>query len=196
VDLLVTRIQGALDAPLGISTSPSFCLADLAADDLRAEMGFYFSLERVSMKRLREVCAAHGEPDLVPISTRVLSGLMNGKIDLTFQHDGRFHVLDYKGNYLGESLVDYQGAALLEKMDANHYRFQALLYTVAVDRYLKQRLGKTYQRSQHLGECVYLFIRAAGLAPDVGIWRHRFDDTLLEAVAVVFAHELTTSEAA
>ncbi|MEO7065749.1 MAG: UvrD-helicase domain-containing protein [Rhodanobacter sp.] len=196
IKTLASRLQGALQAPLGLLGDPAFCLADLAEQDLRAEMGFYFSLERVSMKRLREVCAAYGEPDLVPASTRILSGLMNGKIDLTFQRDGRFHVLDYKGNYLGDTLADYQGAALLEKMDASHYRFQALLYTVAVDRYLKQRLGETYQRQQHLGECVYLFIRAAGLGANAGIWRHRFADDLLEAVAAVFAHGLTTQEAA
>ncbi|WEN15811.1 UvrD-helicase domain-containing protein [Rhodanobacter sp. AS-Z3] len=196
VDLLVSRIQAALDAPLGIAASPSLCLADLAADDLRAEMGFYFSLERVSMARLRAACANHGEPDLVPASQRLLSGLMNGKIDLIFQHDGRYHVLDYKGNYLGETLADYQGEALRAQMDASHYRFQALLYTVAVDRYLRQRLGASYERGRQLGECIYLFIRAAGLAADAGIWRHRFPDELLDAVGAVFADGLTTMEAA
>ncbi|WP_426690455.1 UvrD-helicase domain-containing protein [Rhodanobacter ginsengiterrae] len=196
IDLLVTRIQGALDAPLGIAAGPSLCLADLAAADLRAEMGFFFSLERVSMARLRAVCAAHGEPDLVPPSQRLLSGLMNGKIDLIFHHDGRYHVLDYKGNYLGDTLADYRGAALLAQMDGNHYRFQALLYTVAVDRYLRQRLGANYRRQRQLGECVYLFIRAAGLADDAGIWRHRFADDLLDAVDEVFADDLNTAEVA
>ncbi|MEO5829504.1 MAG: UvrD-helicase domain-containing protein, partial [Rhodanobacter sp.] len=196
IDLLVTRIQGALDAPLGIDAYPELCLTDLAATDLRAEMGFYFSLERVSMARLRAACAAHGEPELVPTSQRVLSGLMNGKIDLIFHHDGRYHVLDYKGNYLGDTLADYQGSALRAQMDASQYRFQALLYTVAVDRYLQQRLGANYQRGRQLGECIYLFIRAAGLAADAGIWRHRFADDLLDAVGEVFADGLTTTEAA
>ncbi|MGY3041085.1 exodeoxyribonuclease V beta subunit [Rhodanobacter sp. TND4EL1] len=196
VDLLVARIQGALEAPLGLEAYPALRLADLAAVDLRAEMGFYFSLDRVSMPRLRAVCAAHGEPDLVPASQRLLSGLMNGKIDLIFHHDGRFHVLDYKGNYLGDTLADYQGNALLSQMDASHYRFQALLYTVAVDRYLHQRLGAGYQRDRQLGACIYLFIRAAGLGPDVGIWRHRFPGDLLDAVGSVFASGLTTTEAA
>jgi exodeoxyribonuclease V beta subunit len=196
VDLLVVRLQGALDAPLGLDGYPSLRLADLAAADLRAEMGFHFSLERVSMPRLRAACAAHGEPELVPASQRVLSGLMNGKIDLVFHHEGRYHVLDYKGNYLGDTLADYQGDALRSQMDASHYRFQALLYTIAVDRYLKQRLGANYQRARQLGECVYLFIRAAGLGTDAGIWRHRFADTLLDAVDAVFGDALGTTETA
>lgn len=196
VDLLVKRIQGALDAPLGIEAYPTICLSELAAADLRAEMGFYFSLDRVAMPRLRAACAAHGEPELVPRNNDMLSGLMNGKIDLVFHQDGRYHVLDYKGNYLGDTLADYQGRALLVQMDKNHYRFQALIYTIAVDRYLRLRLGARYQRSRDLGECIYLFIRAAGIVPGVGIWRHQFSEALLDAVSSVFVDGLKTTEAA
>ncbi|MEO7199392.1 MAG: 3'-5' exonuclease, partial [Dokdonella sp.] len=185
VDALALRLQGALDAPLGLTGNPSLSLTDLRAVELRAEMEFYFALDHVAMTALQRACAQHGESELVPRSTRVLSGLMNGKIDLIFERDGCFHVLDYKGNYLGDTVADYQGAALLARMDHSHYRFQALIYTVAADRYLRQRLGAMYRREQHLGECVYLFVRAAGLAPDAGIWRHRFPDALLTAVGKV-----------
>lgn len=186
VDLVTTRIQGALEAPLGLLQAPTKSLNDLPAESLRAEMEFYFPVERVSMAALRLACAKFEDADLVPNSDRVLSGLMNGKIDLTFELDGRFHVLDYKSNYLGNAqehtLAQYEGENLLAAMNKAHYRFQALIYTIAVDRYLKQRLGRKYDRSLHLGECVYLFVRAAGLAPNVGIWRHRFPNDLLTAV--------------
>ena len=99
-------------------------------------------------------------------------------------------MLDYKGNYLGDTLADYAGDALRLRMDENHYRFQALIYTVAADRYLRQRLGARYRRDQ-LGECIYLFVRAAGLGPDAGIWRHRFADALLDAVGAVLTHDAT-----
>ncbi|QOW25533.1 UvrD-helicase domain-containing protein [Lysobacter sp. H23M47] len=190
-ETLARRLQGALEAPLGLQGHPDLSLADLAETDLRAEMGFHFALDAVSIADLREACAAHGEPHLVPTSQRVLSGLMNGKIDLTFHCNGRFYVLDYKGNYLGDSLGNYMGSALLEQMDRSRYRFQALLYTLAVDRYLRQRLGVGYDRSRHLGECVYLFVRAAGLAPGAGIWRHRFPDPLLDAVGSVLGETRT-----
>ncbi|KIQ97826.1 UvrD-helicase domain-containing protein [Lysobacter sp. A03] len=194
-ETLARRLQGALEAPLGLQGNPDMSLADLPEADLRAEMGFHFALDGVSMADLREACAAHGEPQLVPTSQRVLSGLMNGKIDLTFHCNERFYVLDYKGNYLGDTVESYMGSALLEQMDRSRYRFQALLYTVAVDRYLRQRLGAGYDRSRHLGECVYLFVRAAGLAPDAGIWRHRFPDALLDAVGSVLG-EIRTGVAA
>ena len=190
VAALGTRLQAALEAPLGLRNAPTLSLAQLPAGALRAEMEFHFPLERVAMAALRQACAAHGEPELVPHSTRVLSGLMNGKIDLIFEHAGCFHVLDYKGNYLGDTLADYAGDALRLRMDENHYRFQALIYTVAADRYLRQRLGARYRRDQ-LGECIYLFVRAAGLGPDAGIWRHRFADALLDAVGAVLTHDAT-----
>lgn len=176
---LAERLQAVLDAPLDAASNLS--LGTLRTADLRAEMEFNFALQGASMRRLQDICRQPDGSTLVPQSQRTLAGLMTGKIDLCFRHDGRVHVLDYKGNYLGDSLADYRAENLLQKMDAEHYRFQALIYTVAVDRYLRQRISG-YRREVHLGDCWYLFVRAVGLAPGIGIWRHRFDVDLLNAV--------------
>ena len=173
-----TRLDEAFALPLGADLPP---LAALTADEQRAEMEFHFALGSTSLRRLREACAAHGEPTLVPDSERRIAGLMTGKIDLLFQHAGRFHVLDYKGNFAGTRLSDYAPAALAQVMEANQYRFQALLYVVALDRHLRLRLPG-YDRTKHLGDVSYLFLRAYGLSPGIGLWRHRFDDVLVEAV--------------
>jgi exodeoxyribonuclease V beta subunit len=162
----------------------------LPAHALRAELEFNYALDGASLERLRTTCGQLGHPDLVPTRLHALAGLMNGKIDLVFEHGGRFHVLDWKGNDLGDGttacLEDYAPDALERKMDATRYRFQALLYTAAVERYLRDRLGAAYQRARHLGDCWYLFVRATGLyLPDgtaCGVWHHRFDDALLDAV--------------
>jgi exodeoxyribonuclease V beta subunit len=182
VPLLAARVQATLDAPLLPETNPALRLAAVPAHAMRAEMEFHFAIDDVAMRALRAECAALGEPDLVPMTgASRLSGLMTGKIDLVFEHGGCFHVLDYKGNFLGERLSDYAPQALRVAMDAHCYRFQALLYTVAVDRYLRQRLPR-YRRGEHLGEAIYVFVRAAGLAPGAGIWAQRFDDALIAAV--------------
>jgi exodeoxyribonuclease V beta subunit len=106
---------------------------------------------------------------------------MTGKIDLVFEHDGRFHVLDYKGNWLGERVADYTGPVLRAAMDHSLYRLQALFYTVAVHRFLSQRLPD-YTPAAHLGEYVYLFVRGAGLGPGAGVFAERFPDALVAAV--------------
>jgi exodeoxyribonuclease V beta subunit len=145
-------------------------------------MPFEFALGEVSLRRLRAVC------DFVPPTPlRTLRGLMSGKIDLVFEHDGRFHILDYKSNRLGSGvrLSDYSAPQLERAMAADHYRFQALLYTVALDRYLRQRIVN-YRCEAHLGEAIYLFVRAVGIAPDsapdAGVWTQHFDPALIAAV--------------
>ena len=192
---LIRRLQVVLDTPLGAAQGAGPRLADLDAADMRAEMEFHFVLDGASMQALRAACAANGEPGLVPSGNRRLTGLMNGKIDLVFKHDGRFHVLDYKGNQLGVRLDDYRGDALAARMDASDYRFQALIYVVALDRYLRQRI-RDYDRVRHLGDCFYIFIRAVGLGDGAGIWRHRFDEALLDAVQQVLASTRKLGEAA
>jgi len=195
VSHLADRVQTTLATPLLPESDPTLTLGALAEHALRAEMEFNFVLDEVSLRRLREVC------NFVPgASMHTLRGLMNGKIDLVFEHGGRFHVLDYKGNRLDDGgdprnyayLSNYAPARLELTMDHANYRFQALLYTVAIDRYLRQRMPQ-YQRSKHLGETIYLFVRASGIAleiaPTAGIWAHRFEDKLIDAVDAVFASE-------
>lgn len=197
---LTTRLQTVLETSLDRSQGP--CLAHLSASDMCAEMEFNYMLDGASLRALRKACEAHGESGLVPVREQTLAGLMNGKIDLIFAHGGRFHVLDYKGNRLASgprsSLQDYAPEAIKQTMLTTGYRFQALLYTVALERYLRERLGAHYQRSQHLGDCWYLFVRAVGLTlPDgtpCGVWHHRFTDDLLDAVQGVLG--LSLQEAA
>jgi exodeoxyribonuclease V beta subunit len=188
---LTTRLQAVLQARLADDNGPS--LFELSAQDMRAEMEFNYLLDGASLRALRKACEAHGEHGLVPSREQTLAGLMNGKIDLLFAHGGRFHVLDYKGNQLAGGaracLEDYAPDALEKKMTSTGYRFQALLYAIAVERHLRERLGARYRRAQHLGDCWYLFIRAVGLQlPDgtpCGVWRHRFGDALLDDVQAV-----------
>jgi exodeoxyribonuclease V beta subunit len=61
----------------------------------------------------------------------------------------------------------------------SHYPLQALLYDVALHRYLRWRLG-SYDPDQHLGGVLYLFLRgmcgpeivfADGAVPGVFAWR-------------------------
>lgn len=195
-DLLAQRLQAVVETPLGKPDGPR--LIDLAGDRMRAEMEFNYLLDGATLQALRAACEAHGEPQLVPTRNQTLAGLMNGKIDLLFEHEGKCHVLDYKGNRLGSAdspdLRRYVGGQLEETMHGDRYRFQALLYTIATERYLRERLGVAYRRDRHLGDCWYLFIRAVGLQlPDgtaCGVWHHRFNDEVLDAVQAVLGPTL------
>ena len=97
-----------------------------------------------------------------------LRGYMTGSLDLVFRRrtaveSDRYFVADYKTNRLtaaGQELTawHYRPDALDDVMQHAHYPLQAILYTVALHRYLRWRLPG-YQPDDHLGGVLYLFIR-------------------------------------
>jgi len=113
-------------------------------------------------------------------------------LDLVFAWAGRFHVLDYKANWLGERLSDYANHGMNVVMQDHHYGLQALIYTVALHRYLGSRIDD-YDPEHHLGDSWYLFVRTVGLAPGAGIWRQRFPQSLIDGLDALFnGEELST----
>jgi len=163
-------------------------LNDLSAVDRVAEFEFQLPLHSVDVAALRARCAAAGFAELIPVqlSAAALHGMLTGFVDLVFAHDGRYHVLDYKTNWLGARLADYDAAALDTSMREHHYDLQALLYTVALHRYLGTRVDG-YTAETHMGDSCYLFLRGVGLAPGLGVWRRRWPPGLIRAIDAAFA---------
>ena len=84
--------------------------------------------------------------------------MLVGEIDAVYEHAGRYWVVDYKSNHLGDSLEHYQDAAMIEAMNHHSYWLQATIYAVALHRYLRTRLV-SYDPDQHFGGVVYAFLR-------------------------------------
>jgi exodeoxyribonuclease V beta subunit len=99
---------------------------------------------------------------------QVVRGYLTGSLDLVVRlHDGgggpRFAVLDYKTNWLGDpdaplSALSYRPARLAIEMHHHHYALQALLYLVALHRYLRWRVPGEDPGDLVAG-VVYLFLR-------------------------------------
>ena len=93
-----------------------------------------------------------------------LRGYLSGSLDLVFRTaDRRYAVVDYKTNWLGVegeplSAWHYRPAAVLDAMYAAHYPLQALLYTVALHRYLRWRVPG-YDPARDIAGVLYLFVR-------------------------------------
>jgi exodeoxyribonuclease V beta subunit len=184
VDAVIERVQATLDADLG----DGLRLGEIEARAERAEMGFQCRIDRLDLAALRRLCDGAGETGLLPAAlgeTR-LRGFLSGKIDLVLVHGGAVHVLDYKSNRLGDRLADYEGMALDRAMSEHGYRWQALIYAIAVRRYLARR-QRDRAAALPLGDAIYLFVRAVGLAPGAGVWRHRFAPDFVAAVDALFA---------
>ncbi len=183
IEALARRIDAVRATDLG----GGLRLAALPADDAVAEFTFHFPLHGGTLAQLRTVCAAHGRPELVPatLGNQRLDGMMSGAIDLVVRHDGRFHLLDYKSNWLGDRLDHYRADVLERAMNEACYPLQALIYAVALQRHLRRRLPG-FDPQHQLGEAIYLFVRAVGLASGAGLWRRRFEPALLAAVDRLF----------
>ncbi|AUB81363.1 exodeoxyribonuclease V subunit beta [Candidatus Thiodictyon syntrophicum] len=175
-ETLAELVDRVLDTPLD---RDGLRLRGLAPADRRNELEFHFAMDGFDPGALGAVLAAHGVPTLgaggpAGAGSAALSGLMKGFVDLVMRVDGRFYILDYKSNHLGDSLDDYGPAGLARAMLQHGYHLQYLIYTVALHRYLRRRLPG-YDYDQAIGGVRYLFLRgmrpAAG--PDRGVFAAR-----------------------
>jgi len=98
---------------------------------------------------------------------------MKGFIDLVFRHRGRYYLADYKSNFLGPGLAHYAPAALDACMDSHQYPLQALIYTLALHRFLGARMPD-YRYDDHFGGVYYLFLRAMHPSHPSGTGIHAF----------------------
>jgi exodeoxyribonuclease V beta subunit len=158
-------VTDVINAPL---TSPegSFTLSSLKQGDWVSELEFFFPLRFISSPQLGSRLAPWGDRypavDLGRVcgalDFKPVRGMVRGFVDMIFQHGGRYYLLDWKSNHLGYRLEDYDQQALKRAMEANLYPLQYLLYTVALNRYLSQRV-KEYDYGIHFGGVLYLFLR-------------------------------------
>jgi len=145
---------------------PGMTLAQIPSSRRLIELEFSFPAQAVDLGRLRRLLQAHGYPDMPELvygSGGLLDGYLKGFIDLVFEHGGRYWVIDWKSNFLGEGIVDYGPQSMAAAMSGHLYTLQALIYTLALHRYLRSRIS-TYDYRRHIGGSLYLFIR--GVRPD------------------------------
>ena len=133
----------ALKTDLGIGSS--FCLADLTPTQIYREIPFMFPYS--DALQLEEM--------------NCNQGLIKGVIDLIFMHEGKYYIVDWKSNWLGPSLENYQQDHLLTAMNDNAYFLQSTIYAEALKRYLKLVDPRPFEEC--FGGSLYLFMR--GMQP-------------------------------
>ncbi|MCG8274993.1 exodeoxyribonuclease V subunit beta [Stenotrophomonas sp. NLF4-10] len=181
---LLTMLVGQT---LTVALPEGGALHALDEGERRAEIEFHFAMQPTAVPALLRVLHEYGVArGRHGFGTRQrLEGLMTGKIDLTYVRDGRWYVLDYKSN----RLPGYAPAQLEAAMRHSEYDLQALIYTVALHRWLRFRLGDGYDYARDFGGIRYLFCRGldATRSPSPGLYAHRFAPELVQAVDELFA---------
>jgi exodeoxyribonuclease V beta subunit len=182
-DLAVNGLRAAIETPLG-PLARDVRLRDLHPADRLDELTFELPVAggdrpdgRVTLAAIGDLLVAQLPPEdplrdyparlREPAAARSFRGYLTGSLDLVARLPGaggvpEFAVIDYKTNLLGDdtplSAWHYRPDALAVAMQRAHYPLQALLYSVALHRYLRWRLAD-YRPERHLGGVYYLFLR-------------------------------------
>lgn len=179
---LAAALLPALRTPMGALVDGR-TLADIPLTDRLAELDFELPLAggdridaEVRLAEMAPLVRRHLPADdpLLGYADRLetpelggqpLRGYLTGSLDLVLRLPGpRYLVADYKTNWLGDqpdtplTAWHYRPDALDRVMAQSDYPLQAMLYCVALHRYLRWR-QPGYDPAQHLGGVLYLYVR-------------------------------------
>ena len=186
-------IRKTLSVPLEMD-QPEFTLSRVATSARLPEMEFYFPISALTPIKLSEVFLEHGEhfdqaiPSTIDrLQFRPLSGFMKGFIDLVFEFEDKFYLVDWKSNWLGPNLDAYASEAIRAEMSQRFYTLQLSIYTVALHRFLGVRKSD-YDYEKHFGGAYYLFLRGIDPArPGFGVHRMKPAAGFVKKLSNLFA---------
>ena len=169
-----------------LSNEIGIALADLANKDCIKEMPFYLAIrEHFDVEAFNHALKAHHHLPSEPLQFEQIQGIVRGSIDLVFRHNGKYYLVDYKSNFLGSTLADYNQEALKKEMLHSHYDWQYLIYTLALHRYL-QSVVPHYDYARDFGGVFYLFLRGMNGEPQSGVFYDRPSVELITELDGVF----------
>jgi exodeoxyribonuclease V beta subunit len=167
-------LDEVLSTPLAVLGGAG--LKSLDPKQRKMELGFTLGISQVSWEKILTAIERHFpvsegskallRPDLFSSSFGTsyrskLNGFLNGFIDMVFEWQGKYYILDWKSNFLGEKFSDYRGSALEQAIAEHDYAVQWCLYSVALLRWLSLKLPGQ-DPLQKIGGVVYAFIRGMG----------------------------------
>lgn len=183
-------VAAVTSVPL-IADDPDFTLSRLKPGAWRTELEFFLPVAHLSPDALNRLFdglldpVRHGDfaATLAGLNFRQSRGMLQGFIDMVFEHRGRYYLIDWKSNHLGAGSADYGQAAMSRAMADHAYILQYHLYTLALDRHLQRHLpGYRYQ--DHFGGIIYLFLRGVDPANcELGIYRDKPSPAFLACAA-------------
>ncbi|WP_225639254.1 exodeoxyribonuclease V subunit beta [Candidatus Profftia sp. (ex Adelges kitamiensis)] len=167
------------------------CLAQIPLKQMQSELKFCLSVNNLISSNELDYLIKCYDPlsNQCPIlDFQYLHGILQGCIDLIFCWQERYYILDYKSNWLGKTYNAYTQKSILAAMVERRYDFQYQLYSLALHRYLRQRLSN-YQYEHHFGGVFYCFLRGmTPKYPQQGIFYCCPNITLIKGIDKLFSN--------
>ncbi|MDM1343823.1 UvrD-helicase domain-containing protein [Acinetobacter pseudolwoffii] len=175
-DILVTPIQA------------DFVLAQLGDQQYLSEFPFYLSLTDAPLQ-IRQIHQLFVEHDIVmsDFNEAKSARYLTGSIDLVYFDGQRYHIADYKSNFLGPDQQHYTAEAIQQNMSQSSYWLQAALYLVALHRYLNANM-QAYSMQQHLGGASYLYLRGMHGQMEQGVYHWQPDIEFVEKLDQILGY--------
>ncbi|CNI99082.1 exodeoxyribonuclease V subunit beta [Yersinia mollaretii] len=185
--MLSQWLNDILQVPLNTT---GVTLAGLPPQSKQAELQFYLPIDTLLRASELDSLIKHYDPlsRLCPVlDFQQVRGMLKGFIDLVFCWQGKYYLLDYKSNWLGEESSAYTLEAMTQAMAEHRYDLQYQLYTLALHRYLRHRLAN-YDYQRDFGGVIYLFLRGIDKQyPGNGIFSCRPELGLIEGMDCLFS---------
>ncbi|WP_017893807.1 exodeoxyribonuclease V subunit beta [Serratia sp. S4] len=192
--ILLAWMQVLLNTPLN---DTGVALSALAPQHKQAELQFYLPIEQLLQARELDKLVKSYDPlsaRCPELDFQQVQGMLKGFIDLVFCWQGKYYLLDYKSNWLGEDSSAYTQPAMEQAMAEHRYDLQYQLYTLALHRYLRHRLPD-YDYQRHFGGVIYLFLRGVDAQhPGNGIFACRPQEQLVEGMDLLFSGKTAAVE--
>jgi exodeoxyribonuclease V beta subunit len=162
-------------------------LKNIQPSKMLKEMEFNFSSKMVSIEQLNQLLKKYHPTIEQNITAEQFKGIINGIIDLVFEWNGKYYLLDYKSNLLGRMLEAYTPKKLSQEIIQHRYDLQYLLYSIALDRYCQSRIPN-YSYDKDFGGVYYLFLRAMRVehGKQYGSYFEKPNEALLIELAELF----------
>jgi ATP-dependent exoDNAse (exonuclease V) beta subunit len=165
-------------------------LSDIENENKITELEFYFRASQTNASKLNEILRCLD--DFMKYNVKLLNfddfrGYIKGYVDLVFKHNHKYYILDYKTNFLGASIEDYNKNKLTSSIYEHSYYLQYTLYTLALHRYLNLYI-ENYDYDTHFEGIYYLFLRGmrAELGNGYGVYFNRPQRHVIEKLDRLF----------
>lgn len=176
-------LEQVLATPIG---DTAFSLKEIPNKQRLNEWQFYLRLNNANaLQALNQLLYEHHgfKQDL---QLPELEGYVRGFIDCIAKVGEQFYVIDYKSNFLGYRAEDYQAGNIFQSMLNHRYDLQYLLYSLALHRYLRSRLGENYDYERDFGGIAYLFLRGMNGEKNHGVFFDKPKKALIEGMDLLF----------
>jgi exodeoxyribonuclease V beta subunit len=176
MDLFMQMTKHIMNTEI-ICDGEKFALNKVTNNQKLPELEFCFSMSKVNRATINDILGDEadigGDTDI--------EGLMTGFIDLLFERNGKYYILDWKSNHLGNSTGNYDRNGLEVAMKASNYNLQYMIYTVAVKRWLESRI-KNFDYGKQFGGVIYVFLRGVRGGQKTGIYTTKPDLGKIESL--------------